>query len=255
LVNSRFLATPTARPKAKKSFTSRRNKGDFEPARVTRGGVGAPDDTHEREIPSQGSRYRSAAPSRRVSAHLWCAPCADHSEKTDPFGLAHISERAQLLNDPSEENRLRVKTPIREKHDESRCTGFWDVRWNSWNSRELAEWLLQLDVCFVGATVSLFPATTCDAADSACLLRVQERAFRRITHLQTLDGGLTGLRLIFVSALERTRFCKISSRTGRTTGAPRRDATASRREKLDTSYHVKAFLSQVCRVTRRRRAE
>jgi hypothetical protein len=71
-------------PKAKKSFTRRRNKGDFEPARVTRGGVGAFDDTHERDTPFQGSRYRvprSVAPSRRVYAHLWFAPCANRSEK------------------------------------------------------------------------------------------------------------------------------------------------------------------------------
>jgi hypothetical protein len=63
--------------------------------------------------------------------------------------------------------------------------------------------------------------------------------------LQTLGGGLTGLRPISVSAPKRTRFCKIFSRTGCTTGAPRRDATASRREKLDTIYHMKVTLSGV----------
>jgi hypothetical protein len=133
----------SARPKAEKSFTSRRKKGDFEPARVTRGGVGVFNDTHEGEIPSQGSLYRvprSAAPSRRVSAHLWCAPCANHSEKTDPVGFAHISERAQLLNDPSEETKSAGKIPKDEKQDECTITELRDVRGSSWNSRELAEW-------------------------------------------------------------------------------------------------------------------
>ena len=133
----------TARPKAKKSFTRGRKKGDFEPARVTRGGVGAFDDTHEREIPSQGSRYsvpRSAAPSRRVYAHLCCAPCANHSKETDSFGFAHISQRAQLLNDPSKENKLAGKSPKDEKQDECKSTELRNVRGISWNSRELAEW-------------------------------------------------------------------------------------------------------------------
>jgi len=112
-----------------------------------------------------------------------------------------------------------------------------------------------LDVCFQGATAPLFFTTTCDAADPACLPRVHGRAFRRISHLQTLDDGLNGLRLIWISAPKRTRFCKIISRTGRTTGARRRgDATASRHEKLNTIYHMKAILPQACRQTRRRRA-
>ena len=53
-------------------------KTDYRPARVTMRGVGAFDDTPEREIPSRGRWYRvsrGVAPSHRVAAHLWCGPC------------------------------------------------------------------------------------------------------------------------------------------------------------------------------------
>jgi hypothetical protein len=53
---------------------------------------------------------------------------------------------------------------------------------------------------FRGRNRARFFATTSDAADRACLLRVHERVFRRISHLQTLNGGLNGLRLILISA-------------------------------------------------------
>ena len=88
------------------------------------------------------------------------------------------------------------------------------------------------------------------SAPSEPTARVHNDAFSSF-----INEGLTVLRLIFVSAPKRTRFCKIFSRAGRTTGAPQRDATAPRRKKLDTIYHMKLFLCQACRQTSRRRAE
>jgi len=108
LVGPQHAQKPKSRSRApeKKAISS---------LRASQGAASAQLTTRTREIPSQGSRLRvprSAAPSRRVSAHLWCAPCANHSGKSDPFGFAHISEPAQLLNDPNEENKLAMKTQL-----------------------------------------------------------------------------------------------------------------------------------------------
>jgi hypothetical protein len=82
---------------------------------------------------------------------------------------------------------------------------------------------------------------------------VHARAIRRISHLQTLDDGLNGLRLILISAPKKVCFCKIFPRTGRPTDERRRDATPPRCENIDNIYHIKVFLAQACRETRQRR--
>jgi len=90
--------------------------------------------------------------------------------------------------------------------------------------------ILQLDVCFEGTTAPFFSATTCDAADPACLLRVHERAFRRFSQLQTLDGGLTGPRLIFVSAPKDHEF--LQRKHARSAPQVRRDEMRRRRARM-----------------------
>jgi len=62
----------TARTKAKTSFTRGRKKGDFEPARFTRGSVGAFDDTHEKYLIRGVYIAFLAAWRRRVASTRTC---------------------------------------------------------------------------------------------------------------------------------------------------------------------------------------
>ena len=69
-------------------------KTEYRPARVAMRGVGAFDDTPDREIPSCG-RWRRVSrcvtPSDRVAAHLWCAPCVTIANRR-AFGCRNQNE-------------------------------------------------------------------------------------------------------------------------------------------------------------------
>jgi len=123
------------------------------------------------------------------------------------------------------------------------------ARWRPRNTRQVSffGWVRQPDRAN-SANSPRHPANLCICTRLAFHLWV----FSLLICSVRLGRSAVGRVLKYVRT-QKDPFFQNGSRTGRTTGARRRDATAPRCEKRDIDYHEQVFIPRACRQMCRRR--